>query len=392
MRSLNKKVEDVIELIQDYKMDVMFMAETWHDSESISISKLRSRGLVVFEKARPRLPESVNTMLTNHGGVAVAFNSMFRRMLLKLTSTASFEHLCVRISSSSKSVIGLVVYRTGAASSLFYKEFENTLGILVTYNEEVLILGDFNFHLEHSDNTDAQTFLNILRSHGFDSSTNQPTHNQGGWLDVIASRKSVNINYIDSDISDYKLLLCSCEMLKPPPIYRQLQIRRWNFLDTEKFISELKLSPFSAATSLGVDSASDLYNSILSGILDKMIPFKTVRRHERPSDPWFDRECRTSNRLKKGPEKLQIRVSECVDEIASWMGANCLKLNTEKTEVIWFSSHQNMKNIPSYSVRVLDSNIFPSKSVRNLAISMDRDLTMSTQISKTIQTCFISLR
>ena len=104
------------------------------------------------------------------------------------------EHLCVRISSSSKSVIGLVVYLTGAASSLFYKKFENTLGILATYNEEVLILGDFNFHLEQSDNTDAQTFLKILSSHGFDSSTNQPTHSQGGWLDVIASRKSVNID------------------------------------------------------------------------------------------------------------------------------------------------------------------------------------------------------
>ena len=92
----------MLELIQNHKMDVMFMAETWHDPESISISKLRSRGLVVFEKARPRLSESVNTLLTNHERVAVAFNSMFRGMLLKLTSTASFEHLCVRKSSSSE--------------------------------------------------------------------------------------------------------------------------------------------------------------------------------------------------------------------------------------------------------------------------------------------------
>ena len=229
----------------------------------------------------------------------MVFNSMFRGMLLKLTSTASFEHLCVRISSSPKSVIGLVIYRTGAAFSLFYKEFENILGILATYKEEVLILGDFNFHLEQPNNTDAQTFLNILRSHGFASSTNQPTHNQGGWLDVIASRKSVNINYIDSGISDHKLLLCSREMLKPPPNYRQLQIRYWNFLDTEKFISELKLSPLSAATSLDVDSAYDLYNSTLSGILDKMIPFKIVRTHEGPFDPWFDWECRTSKGLKR---------------------------------------------------------------------------------------------
>ena len=114
---------------------------------------------------------------------------------------------------------------------------------------------------------------------------------------MIASRKSVNIHYIDSGISYHKLLLCSCEMLKPPPIYRQLQIIRWNSLDTENFISKLKLSPLSAATSLDVDSAFDLYNFTLSGILDKMIPFKTVKIHERPSDLWFDRECRTSKCL-----------------------------------------------------------------------------------------------
>ena len=229
MRSLNSEMEDVVELIQNYKMDVMFMAETWHDLESISISKLQSWGLVVFEKTRPRLSESMNTLLTNHGGAAVAFNSMFKGIVLKVTSTASFERLCVRISSNSKSVIGLVVYRTDAASSLFYKEFENTLDILATYNEEDLILGGFNFHLERSDNTDAQTFLKILSSHGFGSFTNHPTHNQGGWLDVIASRKSVNINYNDSGIFDHKLLLCSCEMLKPLTIYKQFQIRRWNF-------------------------------------------------------------------------------------------------------------------------------------------------------------------
>ena len=93
----------MVELIQNKiklnKMDVMFIAETWHDPESISISKLRSRGLVVFEKARPKLSESVNTLLTNHGRVAVVFNFMFRGMLL--TSTASFECLSAQTPSQS---------------------------------------------------------------------------------------------------------------------------------------------------------------------------------------------------------------------------------------------------------------------------------------------------
>ena len=53
--------------------------------------------------------------------------------------------------------------------------------------------------------------------------------------------------------------------------------------------------------------------------------------------------------INEGTEKLQMRVPRCVDEIATWMGANCLKPNSEKTELISSSSRRNMKNIQSYS-------------------------------------------
>ena len=67
-------------------------------------------------------------------------------------------------------------------------------------------------------------------------------------------------------------------------------------------------------------------------------------------------------------------------------------INSEKTEVIWFSSRRKLENILRYSSRVLRNNILTSQSVKKLGISMDRDLKMSTQISKTIQMCFTSLR
>ena len=92
MTSLNNKIENVLKLIQNHEIDVMVMAEKWHDPKPIGISKLQSRALVVLEKARPRLSESVNTLLINHEEVAVAFNSTFRGMLLKLTSTAQSEN------------------------------------------------------------------------------------------------------------------------------------------------------------------------------------------------------------------------------------------------------------------------------------------------------------
>ena len=72
-----------------------------------------------------------------------------------------------------------------------------------------------------------------------------------------------------------------------------------------------------------------------------------------------------------GTEKLQMRASECVDEITARMGANRFGLNSEKTEVIWFSPRRNRKNIPNYSVSVFESNIFPSKSLKNLGSYMN---------------------
>ena len=108
--------------------------------------------------------------------------------------------------SGFRSLIAFVVYRTRYASLAFFEEFENLVNILANYNENVFILGDFNFHLESSEDTDAQKFFQVLSSHGFEARVNKPTHRQGGWLDVVASRTSLNIYYIETGISGHKLL------------------------------------------------------------------------------------------------------------------------------------------------------------------------------------------
>ena len=103
--------------------------------------------------------------------------------------------------------------------------------------------------------------------------------------------------------------------------------------------------------------------SLYTGDLERKVMKYKLGFHQYADDTQIYGYC--SN---EGTGELQIRVSECVDEITAWMAANCLKLNSEKTEVIWFSSRRNLKNIPSYSVYVLESKIFPSESVRNLGI------------------------
>jgi len=40
-----------------------------------------------------------------------------------------------------------------------------------------------------------------------------------------------------------------------------------------------------------------LYDAEMTALLDRVIPARTITRHPRPSDPWFDAECRAAKRL-----------------------------------------------------------------------------------------------
>ena len=69
VRSLHRKVDDVLELMSSRRLDVFLLTETWHDETSVSITRLRSLGFLVVEQARPRLRS--NSLSTNHGGVTI---------------------------------------------------------------------------------------------------------------------------------------------------------------------------------------------------------------------------------------------------------------------------------------------------------------------------------
>ena len=44
IRSLGNKLDDLLEVRRDQLIDVMFLVETWHDSESVSMGRLRMDG------------------------------------------------------------------------------------------------------------------------------------------------------------------------------------------------------------------------------------------------------------------------------------------------------------------------------------------------------------
>jgi len=90
-------------------------------------------------------------------------------------------------------------------------------------------------------------------------------------------------------------------------------------------------------------------------------------------------------------DALQERLSVCIDEVFSWMMSNRLQLNPSATEVLWCSSARRQHQILTGPVRVGDTSVQLVRTVRDLGVYIDADVTMSAHVTAVVKACFAAL-
>ena len=83
-------------------------------------------------------------------------------------------------------------------------------------------------------------------------------------------------------------------------------------------------------------------------------------------------------------------LERCISDIASWCASRRLQLNAAKTELIWFGFLQMPEKLTDSDL-TLDTGttvIRPLKSIHDLGIYLDSELTMKTHISKVVSCCY----
>jgi len=113
VRSSLNKFDDIVELRRNHHVDVLCLTETWNAAESAVLGRLRSAGLDVVDRPRPRVAD-VSDLTVNHGGVAV-ISTAFVDLAVTGQYRRGANDVRATVVSQFSSVIA-VVYRHGSAA------------------------------------------------------------------------------------------------------------------------------------------------------------------------------------------------------------------------------------------------------------------------------------
>jgi len=82
----------------------------------------------------------------------------------------------------------------------------------------------------------------------------------------------------------------------------------------------------------------------------------------------------------------------CVEGLDQWMGSNRLKLNAEKTQLIWIGTGQQLAKLTVTQLQLINSVVEFDSTATNLGVVLGGQLSMSQQVTAVCRSCFYQLR
>lgn len=349
-RSVRNKTTELYDYVLQNDVDIMVITETWlRESDPTVITELSPPDFSFHNVARHG---------DAHGGLGFLFRTHLDLRLKQIEfSPKTFEFACVVDRCEQYRIIA--VYRpppsttNGFTVKAFLDEIDEFLGLCSMLGSRVIILGDFNVHVDKAHLPTPRQFLESVTSSGFSQLVEEPTHDGDHTLDLVITKTGddivCNYNVIDKGMSDHFVVRCNLNIQTPPSSTDRVLIKSRNYrqIDSEKFLADLS-SRFADFPESDVnDMLTSLYGAV-QGVLNQHCPETTRRRKQRPCAPWYDDSVMASRQLKRALES-KWRKSKLVSDRQNYINQkNKLNVIIRKakrnyyTNVILESNCRNM--------------------------------------------------
>jgi hypothetical protein len=282
---VNNKTESVVDFILECKLDVLCITETWLQlGDSFTSNSVTPNGFSIFSNPR------VNR---RGGGVAAIVKDDLGCKRLPDVCFGSFEALSVKITSSTKSLAVVTIYRSPGPINNFLIDFSDFLSTLVVNYEDFLITGDFNIHMDSATDESSKKMASLLQNFGLRQHVDFPTHSGGHVLDLVITKdksqlvKSVSVA---DGISDHHSILVDLSFAKQKKTVVKRTFHQFKKLDMVKFQQDIHRSELYSNSSTDTDVLASQYHSVVSDLVSNHAPLITCSVTSRPPAPWYTSE------------------------------------------------------------------------------------------------------
>ena len=126
---------------------------------------------------------------------------------------------------------------------MFFSEFPILLEDLTISPHQLLLSGDFNFHVDDTSNLNAMTFLDLITSADLRQHVNGATRHLDHTLDFLITRlddKLISqVRTLPELLSDH-VVSCDINLPRPPASRRSVSYRKTRDIDLQSFRSNIK--------------------------------------------------------------------------------------------------------------------------------------------------------
>ena len=155
-----------------------------------------------------------------------------------------------------------------------------------------IIPGDFNIHINDTDNADAITFIDSMEALGLVQHVSEFTHMAGNILYSIYTFQGdgLSVQYcgVGPFVSNHRIILAAINLRKLTLTWQKIKTRKTKDIRPSDFESEFNNGNIPETDN--VDELNLVYNKELTQVYDKLAPVKEITITSRIQTPWFESE------------------------------------------------------------------------------------------------------
>ena len=256
---------------------------------------------------------NVNRIGRKGGGIALIYCNNLKVRHLEDANWMSFEYAIWGLQHKGIKMTIIVIYRPPFSTinqptiQSFFEEFTDWMATKSNEYSNIIVLGDFNIHINNDQDVDANRFKDIMEALGLQQHVSFSTHRCSNTLDHIYTElgSTVIINYCreGSVLSDHTAVICRTIIQRENVARIEVSDRKINKIDLDELSQDIKFDA-SYYNNNTIDELVFALDKTLKEALDKHAPevhrIVTVRQ----KTPWFNQQVLGQKRIVRKRERI----------------------------------------------------------------------------------------